>query len=108
MEFKLGSKSYNINCGDGEEAKIQSLAANLNNRVESLSKNFSAASDSLLIAIVALTMEDEINSLKQGVSINVSPSNEAASSDKINEAVINAIEPITEYIENLANQLETA
>jgi cell division protein ZapA len=115
VEFIIRNKKYNIACGDGEEARIVKLAENLNVRVDAISKTFGSASDSIVLAITALMMEDEIKALKDGKNIGNSnipqPQPKAVSeedqADKVNQALINAIEPITKYIENLANKLES-
>ena len=112
VEFTVKNKSYSIACSEGEESRIQSLAGDLNERVNAISQNFASASDGLIMAITALMMEDEIKALKEGK--NISNNNSAAPEkteeidDKINEAVIEAIEPIAEYVENLANKLENS
>lgn len=110
VEFTVKNKSYSIACKEGEEDRIRNLADQLNSRVDAIAQSFASASDGLIMAITALMMEDEIKALKE--SGNVSNSNEQVSpnpadiEDQINEAVINAIEPITEYVESLANKLE--
>ncbi len=109
VEFIIGNKNYNIACDAGEEERIKGLAASLNVRVEAISKTFSTASDALIIAITALMMEDEIKGLKEGLNPAPAPSpNPAQQADQVNMAVINAIEPITKYIENLAIKLENS
>ncbi|MCE3232886.1 MAG: Cell division protein ZapA [Rickettsiaceae bacterium] len=109
VEFTIRNKKYNIACDSGEEERIAKLADNLNVRVEAIAKTFTGASDSVVLAITALMMEDEINALKEGKNIsNTNHVNDEDQADKINYALINAIEPITKYIETLANKIETA
>jgi cell division protein ZapA len=107
VEFTIHNKKYNISCDNGEEPRIARLANNLSTRVENIAGNFAGASDSVVLAMTALMMEDEINVLKESKNVANQSSPSADSADKVNLALINAIEPITNYIENLANKLES-
>jgi cell division protein ZapA (FtsZ GTPase activity inhibitor) len=64
VSFVLRNKVYNIACDDGEEERIKKLADSLNNRLNEMSKNFGSASDNVILAFTAITMEDEIFSMK--------------------------------------------
>ncbi len=107
VEFTIHNKKYNISCGDGEEPRIIKLANNLSARVDGIAGNFVGASDSVVLAMTALMMEDEINALKESKNVANQSAQTQDSADKVNLALINAIEPITNYIENLANKLES-
>lgn len=107
VEFTIRNKKYNISCDNGEEPRIIRLANNLSSRVEGISGNFVGASDSVVLAMAALMMEDEINVLKESKNVANQSVPAQDSADKVNLALINAIEPITQYIENLANKLES-
>ncbi len=120
VEFLIKNKSYNIVCEAGQEDKIRELAIQLNNRVEGVSKNFLSASDSLVMAISALMMEEEIRSLKESknsldshhqhqlqVTQPQTPSiSEEEIEERVNKALLELIQPIAEQIETLANSLE--
>jgi cell division protein ZapA len=114
VEFVIRNKKYNIACGEGEEPRITKLAETLGVRVDAISKTFGSASDSVVLAITALMMEDEINMLKDGKNISnsntpqkeISGISEEEQADRVNQAIIEAIEPLTKYIEDLANRIE--
>lgn len=111
VEFKIANHTYELACADGEQERIRNLARGLNTRVESLAKTFSSASHSMILAITALMMEDEIRTLKEDKGIPVvTPADRAQEAanqnDAINLAVAEAIEPIAQTIEMLANKLE--
>lgn len=111
VTFTIGKHSYELACAEGEQEKIQNIAAKINSRISSLSGKFQSASDHMLLSITALIMEDEIESLKEqsesSGSLSLSKSiNKSLSEDELNDAVINIIEPVTKYIETLADSLE--
>jgi cell division protein ZapA len=110
VEFTIRNKKYNIACDVGEEPHIKKLAESLNVRVEAISASFGSASDSVILAITALMMEDEIKALKEGnknETPQISTANNENYAKKINEELINALEPIAKYIESLANRIES-
>ena len=112
VEFVIRNKNYSIACDEGEESRIDELAEALNVRVDAIAKTFSSASDSLIMAITAIMMEDEIRALKAEdktpqASI-ASVLSEEAQDDKLNVAIIDALEPITKYVETLANRIENS
>lgn len=105
VEFKLGNRKYEIACDEGEQQNINELAESLNVRVLALSKTFNNASDSMVLAITALMMEEEIKN-NQSHNAPTTQQIQSNSQDEIDLAIIDAIEPITQYIEKLASKLE--
>lgn len=103
VDFTIGDRNYSIACDEGEQEHIKNLAASLNVRVSAIAKTFRFANENLVMAITAIMMEDEIRTLKEAQN---QYNNQALNADKVNYAVINAIEPITKYIESLASKLE--
>jgi len=110
VEFNIGNKTYNINCDAGEEAHIGELAKSVDVRFNAITKTFGSASDSLIMAITALMMEDEIKNLKENGSNNKNTSSKSSEeqAQEINRTIINTLEPITKYIENLAKKVENS
>lgn len=106
VEFTIGNKSYNIACDEGEEARIHDLARSLNIRVESISRTFGSASDSLILAITSLMMEDEMRSLKEKLAIKNSQASNDNQQEIINNELLKVIEPMAEYIETLAKKVQ--
>jgi cell division protein ZapA len=108
VSFVLRNKVYNIACDDGEEERIKKLADSLNNRLNEMSKNFGSASDNVILAFTAITMEDEIFSMKNAKitheSLEKTPS--ADQQVAINNAIADTMEPITKYIEELAHLIK--
>lgn len=117
VDFSIRNKSYSIACNPGEEANIHKLAEQLSVRVEAISKTFGTASDRVVLAITALMMEDEISALQQQLADAkaATPTTSSATSggiseeqanERINQALVSALEPIAKYVEGLANKIE--
>ena len=107
IKLTIGNRPYEIACNDGEEDRISLLAANLNTRVEGISKSLGQASEGMVLVVTALMMEDEIRTLQSGQNTSITlQDNEAAIKERINRCIAEALEPFTEKLEALANSLE--
>lgn len=105
VTIKIANKTYDLSCDEGEQAKLQKLAERVGKRVDATAGGLGIASEGLALAIVALQMEDELESLNNKVNLR---SNEGFVSDE-SEAVKKAIKlltPIVVSIETLAKELE--
>ena len=85
--IKILNREYQVSCGPGEEQKLFELAAKLNFRLNENEKLFRGASESLLIILTALIMEDQNQDLQ------------AKLDDKLNDAA-SSIENICKLLEN--------
>lgn len=61
---KILNRDYSIACGEGEEKKLIELADKLDKRLKENFRLFKGASETLLIMLTAITMEDYINDLE--------------------------------------------
>lgn len=105
VEIHVGRRSYQLACDDGQEAHLQRLAANINQRIAELSSAADGTSDAMLLVMAALTMQDELNdALKKGGGNNTL--NREAVEAEIDTAVAEAVSTIAEYVENLAQRFE--
>ncbi len=109
IELKIGNRPYEIACSEGEEDHIKSLAKKLDIRVNAISQTLGTASDATILAITALMMEDEINSLHNGKDIPLPlEHNEHYIEQRVNQEVALALVPVTQKLEELANRLENS
>lgn len=114
IKLNVGGRPYEIACNDGEEDHIKQLAENLNSRVVKIAKSLPIASESMLLLVTALMMEDEIGTLnsnketaphKDETPASI-PYDEEEIKERINRCVTDALLPFTEKLEALANSLE--
>lgn len=111
IKFILGSRPYEIACNDGDEQRIADLAASLDVRVEEVKAGFGSTNESLILAVTALTMEDEIRTLKTNATIQAAPAPEQSQNNddieaRISRCIAEALAPYTEKLEALALSLE--
>jgi cell division protein ZapA len=61
----IAGRSYRMACGDGDESRLERLAAMFDGRVEELRGAFGEIGDMRLHVMAALTMADELHETKQ-------------------------------------------
>lgn len=110
LNLLIRNNIHQIACAEGQEEHLQALAANLDNKIKRFSEVFTKATDSTLLVMAALTLEDELYDLKnkQSLGIETAQKEEFPEKDEpaIDLAVADALDAISEYVENLANKLE--
>ena len=68
ISVTIDGKSYRMACGEGEEAHLSALAADLGARVADMRKAFGEIGDMRLQVMAALTIADEVSELKRRLS----------------------------------------
>ena len=109
VRFNIGKQSFDLACEEGQEERIQQLAARLNERFMKLSASFTSAPDNMVLAVTALMMEDEIESMAEQYE-QQSAENEEISSESdpkaLQQFVDDVVNPVAQHIEILAQRLE--
>ncbi len=60
----IAGRSYRMACGDGDESRLESLAAAFDGRIEELRGAFGEIGDMRLHVMAALTVADELDETK--------------------------------------------
>jgi cell division protein ZapA len=60
VAINLNGRSFRFNCGDGEEVRLQELAAYVRSRVEDLTREFGNVGEQRLLLMAALYITDEL------------------------------------------------
>ncbi len=61
VNVSIGGRQYRMACEDGQEAHLQSLARDLDRRIDELRGKFGEIGDTRLIVMAALTIADELS-----------------------------------------------
>ncbi|MCJ2078997.1 cell division protein ZapA [Methylobacterium sp. E-041] len=69
ISVTIDGKSYRMACGEGEEAHLAALAADLGARVADMRKAFGEIGDMRLQVMAALTISDEVSELKRRLAV---------------------------------------
>ncbi len=100
VDVAIGKRIFQLVCGEGQENHLQGLATEVTKKVSLLSESMDNSSDTLLLVMASLMMQDELNELKSGASSN---ENEEKA---IDSAIADTIATISEYIDTVADRIE--
>jgi cell division protein ZapA len=64
VTVKINGYGYGVGCEDGQESHLQSMAAQVDSRVESIKALGGNSGESRLLVLAALLMADEIHDLR--------------------------------------------
>ncbi len=106
VEIAIGKSKYKIQCQDSEKEKLITIAKHLNERVNNLSFSFRNLDEKTLLAISALTMEEELQNSASKKTIDEKTSAATEISDRdIYDAVSENMENISDYLEKLTKKI---
>lgn len=60
IEVSVNGRAYQISCDEGQEERVESLAANIDRLVQRLTREFGQIGDARLMLLAALTIADEL------------------------------------------------
>jgi cell division protein ZapA len=106
VEVQLGRRNYQLACDDGQEAHLTRLAQSINARMNELGSVAEGTSDTMLLVLAAITMQDELNEARKNSPKPGQPIDRGAIDEEIDLAVAEAVTAIAEYVENLAERFE--
>lgn len=124
VELTIGKRQLQLSCSDGEEQKLIELARQVDERITKITKSLSTGNDKMVLIMTAITMQDEINELKNGKNNTVLEGevippirpeklipqtniNEIFNNQEL-KAAIEEVEAIADYLENIAEKIEAS
>jgi cell division protein ZapA len=95
----LNSRTYRLACGDGEEARLQALAAHVKVKVDALAAQFGQVGEERLLLMAALLVTDELfdareradGAADEPVAIEVAPVPVVSAADKPPAPLVSAM-----------------
>jgi cell division protein ZapA len=101
LNLAIGKSKYTINCDDGEEEKIFSLAERLNQRVNKMSLAARNADEKTILMLCALIIEEDLESTKNQKSLQCQNNKEDPE-----EHLAMQIEAMAQYVQNLTQKIK--
>jgi cell division protein ZapA len=93
VNVQVGGRSYSVACRDGEEDRLQRLAAHIDRKVDDLTGALGQLSEPRLLLMAGLLIADELFELREGSTPAAAPAGPA-------------LDAMAERIERLAEALE--
>lgn len=106
VEIRLNGRDYRITCDDGQEPRLEKLAAYFDRRVTELAEELGQIGDTRLMLLSALTVCDELFEAKQRVE-NLEGADEKLDPDTAGAAG-RAIEAAASRVNDIAKRLAQA
>jgi cell division protein ZapA len=111
IAITINGRNYRVTCGAGEEARLQALARDFDQRVETLVRSVGQAGEAQLLLVAGLLLADEadetrteLERLRAAPPVAVAP----PADDGAERRVAAIIETLAQRIEAIAEQLERA
>ena len=101
INVKVGTRSYQIACEDGQEKNLMSTADIIDKKLDGLSRQLRTGNESLLLVMTALMVQDEFNEYKKKYELSTD-----AGKNKRDEEVAEVLNTISGYLENLIEKIE--
>lgn len=101
VDITLGSRTFQLACGEGQEVHLRGLAESLDGRIKELSESFKTGNETLLLVMAALMTQDELNEIQKRPKPG--EGNEA-----VDTAVAEALETVADYVEAIADRIKKA
>ncbi|MHC0449511.1 MULTISPECIES: cell division protein ZapA [unclassified Candidatus Lariskella] len=105
VTVQFGSGVLDVHCEDPNRVKY--LANKINERIAALKSDIKNVNDSRALFLAALIMQDEIETLKSGEENAQSLMSEKGDLASYNEHLLEIIDDIANYLEEIANNIQT-
>lgn len=112
VSVTIGGRVYRLACEDGEEARLESLAKYVNDKIEMLNGQFGEIGDQRLAVMSALTMADELfeqKKINQALEAQLGQGEQLQSQkvvlmQKREQVAIEAIEAVADRLERIGQR----
>ena len=106
VTIALNGRNYDLAVGEGEEPRVQELAAEIRRRMENLTRNTGTLSEGMVFVMTALMLADELDQKKREANRLKDEGREASLKREV--ALADTIEALAARVETLAASVEAA
>jgi cell division protein ZapA len=107
IAITVNGRNYRVTCGDGQEARLQALARDFDQRVQALVRSVGQAGEAQLMLVAALLLADQLDETRAELErVKAAPPPEPDQAAERQAAAL--IDGLTRRIEAIAEQLERA
>jgi len=102
VSVTIDNRKYRLACNEGEEARLESLAGLIDDKIGELRASFGEVGDQRLVVMAALTVAD---SLQEALDANAAERARTKTVEARNEAFASSLDQLSSRLESLAAQL---
>lgn len=105
VTLNVNGRRYDVTCGDGEEGRLRSLGAALDQRVRRLAASLGQVGEARLLLLTCLLLEDEVADARSvGAALLREPGDSVGGTPL--EALAPELDALTDRIEAVAGRLK--
>lgn len=112
VDVMIGRRNFQLGCDVGQEAHLHNLSQGITERMQQLAEYTDGTNETLLLAMAALMMQDEINEAGRNAKANSELTLQQAREQLLEEhenarkrAVADALNYISDYLEKLISRM---
>jgi cell division protein ZapA len=105
VSVSIDGRKYRLACNEGEEARLESLAGLIDQKIGEMRKTFGEIGDQRLVIMAALTLADNLTEARDEAMTQRKRSEEA---DERVSALVSTIDQLGSRLESLAARLAGA
>ena len=102
VSLTIDGRKYRVACNEGEEARLESLAGVIDDKIGEMRKAFGEIGDQRLVIMAALTIADNLAEARDQVAAERERSNAA---EERAQAVASSLDKLGSRLESLAQRL---
>jgi cell division protein ZapA len=102
VSLTIDGRKYRVACNEGEEARLESLAGLIDDKIGEMRKAFGEIGDQRLVIMAALTIADNLAEARDQVAAERERSNAA---EERAQAVASSLDKLGSRLESLAQRL---
>jgi cell division protein ZapA len=102
VSVTIDNRKYRLACNEGEEARLESLAGMIDDKIRELRASFGEVGDQRLVVMAALTIADSLAEAHDAIGAERERAKAAAAR---HEAFASSLDQLSSRLESLAGQL---
>jgi cell division protein ZapA len=102
VSVTIDNRKYRLACNEGEEARLESLAGLIDDKIGELRASFGEVGDQRLVVMAALTVAD---SLQEALDANAAERERMKAAEARNSGFASRLDQLSSRLESLAGQL---
>jgi cell division protein ZapA len=102
VSVTIDGRKYRLACNEGEEARLESLAALIDEKIGEMRKTFGEIGDQRLVIMAALTLADSLTEARDNAAADRKRSDDA---EQRAEALASTIDKLGARVESIATRL---
>ncbi len=110
VNVSIHGKTYGISCDDGQEQRVQQLAAYVDARLREIAGAGAASTEPHLLVLTALVLADEIYENRASMAISAQNTVNSGEDDGLSEdderVIVDAINHLASRIDSVAERLQ--